>query len=296
MATKKAALFPATAALGAGKATGGYAPPAAPVPHKHVTRMLGADGEESPRLIPADDSVMVGAPLLPEPEDNAPEERFCVDGPVIATPGMPARRSAAAVVTVVPFSTLVTRMETSVGQAALLLNDRLRTLSLRATNTVLSGENLHELCEVADGVTAAAYHVQKWAALLAPAEENLRKPSKPGNCEEQAEAFAAMHCASPRILVAAAGANKGFLKAIKDHGEKAEASVNRTGIPTEDIRALGPHLEAVLHRLSRLSSKVRDPLKKLPASGYGVAPADDQNPFVLPSYLEESGKLDMTNA
>ena len=58
----------------------------------------------------------------------------------------------------------------------------------------------------------------RWAHLLAPGdgEEGFRKPTKPGQCGDRAEAFAAIHCATPRIIVASSGAYKGFRKAIED--------------------------------------------------------------------------------
>jgi len=244
---------PAAAAGGAGRGAAGYTATG----HSHITSLRVAVAEEkSPRLLPFDDGMAVGAPLLPQPEEHGPEERFCMDGPVIQIPGMPARRPATQGDGVLPFPTLVTRMESSVSQASLLLNDRLRTLHGRVQKATLSDLQISELCEIADGVCAAAYHVRKWAAALAPSDEGMQKPAKPGNCEDKDEALAVMHLATSHIIVASACVCKCLRKAITDHCDKAEATVNRIGVPTHDVRALAPHLEAVLCRLSRLSAKV----------------------------------------
>lgn len=272
------------AAAKASDGTGGYPAPA--TAHGHVARMLPSPAEEmSPRLMPLDDNAVVGPPLLPEPEEHSPEERFCMDFP-IGTPGMPCRRTTAVTETALPFPVLVTRMESSIGQASLLLNDRLRTLHLRLQKMTFCDSQLDELCEIADGVVAAAYHLQKWACLLSP-EEGLRKPTKPGHCEDKDEAFAAMHCAAPRIIVAAAGATKGLQKAIHANGEKAEAVVNGIGVPTEDIRALAPHLEALVFRLSRLNARIREPKKDPDVVEQYFAPVIGSTPLeILPQCLE----------
>merc|ERR1712157_419803 len=93
------------------------------------------------------------------------------------------------------------------------------------------------------------------ATLLAP-EDGCKKPSKPFHCAEKNEAFASMHSAATRIIVGAAGACKGLKKHVEDEGDKAEATVNRSGVPTKDIQALVPHFEATIFRLSRLSSRL----------------------------------------
>lgn len=212
----------------------------------------------SPRLIIVDEGTVARAPLLPEPRSpDEEQDRFCTDGPVLETPGMPARRASVLTDAALPFPALVHRMESAVGQGSLLLNERLRTLHLRAQRRKFSKDQIGDLCDIADGVAAAAYHLQKWAALLAP-EDGHRTPTKPSACEDKEEAFASMHFSSPRIIVAAAGAHKGLAKNVKEHGDQAEATLNRKGVRTEDIRALAPHLETLIFRLSRLSCRLQN--------------------------------------
>lgn len=243
-----------------GRAVGGQAEPAGYSAVGHTPILLSGHGDDvSPRLVAPDDAMYVGSHLLAQGghgiEGEGSEERFCNEGPVVGSVGLPARNSATASETALPFAVLVTRMEGAVVQASLLLNDRLSTLHLRGQRATFSEGQVGELCEITYAVSTVAYHLQKWAALLAP-EEFCKKPSKPFHCEAKDEAFALMHCAAPRIIVAVAGACKGLKKQVEDEGDKAEATVNRIGVPTKDIRALVPHFEATIFRLSRLSSRL----------------------------------------
>lgn len=216
-------------------------------------------GDASPRLVAPDDAMFVGTHLLAQSRHGAQaegsEDRFCNEGPVIGSVGLPARNSATSSEARLPFAALVTRMEGAVVQASLLLNDRLSTLHRRGQRATFSEGQVGELCEIAYAVSTVSYHVQKWAALLAP-EEGCKQPSKPFHCEEKDEAFAVMHSAASRIIVGFAAAYKGLKRKVEDTGDEAEATVNRIGVPAQDIRALVPHFEATIFRLSRLNSRL----------------------------------------
>lgn len=198
---------------------------------------------------------IVGAPLLPLPNEK-PEERFCVAGPYIAIPGAQALKTSGRSSSTIAFPDLVARLETGVGQASLLLSDRLHTLRERCGGMLLPNSQTAELCEIADGINAASYHVQKWAHFLA-ASEHMKRPIKPTPCENGAEAFAAMHFAVPRLVVAATEAHRGLSARLKACSEKAEEQVRALGIPLEDLQALAPHLEIFVARVARLSSIAR---------------------------------------
>jgi hypothetical protein len=132
---------------------------------------------------------------------------------------------------------------------------------MRAQASTFSESDVGELCDIADALAAAAYHLQKWAAILAPSE-GLHKPNKPLHSEDKEEAFAVLHLSTSRVIVAAAAAGKGFKMASEEHNDEAESFVNSLGVPSQDIRALAPHLEALIFRVSCLSARLR-PTQKL---------------------------------
>jgi len=140
------------------------------------------------------------------------------------------------------------------GQASLLLSDRLRALKSKCqAGSKLSSAQEEELCGVADGVAAASYHVAKWAFLLRPkGDTQAMKPSKPPRNESTEEAFASVHFSLPRLMVSASEAQRGLTAAVKTR-------LRVQGIPAEDVRAIVPHLERLLLRLGRLSSSLRLP-------------------------------------
>lgn len=243
--------------------------------------------EKSPRLMPLDDGAIIAysKPLLPEVDEH-PQERFCIEAG-IEVAGLPQSRSVVVDYTL-SFPQVVARMEASVRQAVLLLNDRLRTLQLRSRKLWFSDLQSGEMCDIAMGVAAAAYHLQKWASSFP--SSGLDKPKKPFLCEDREEAFAVIQSASPRLLVACAAAHKGMSSVIKEQAEKAEEVINRKGISTQDIRAIAPHLECLIGRISRLSSRLhsREPMRDFvsryftPAFGWRPARlighfADDYN-------------------
>jgi len=217
----------------------------------------------SPRLISLDDGVeVVGAALLPD-VDERPPERFCIDGPCIEAAGMPSRRSSGVHMSQLSFPMLVTRLEQAVTQASVMLCERLKTLRAVWQNSGrLSESQLADFCDLADGIAAASYHLQKWAAILSGAGGHAMPP-KPSRCEDADEAFAVMHSATPRILIGAGESQKGLAAAIKAHGSEAEGHVNKLGVPTKDLRMMGPHLELIIGRLGRLSSRIRAERQRL---------------------------------
>lgn len=213
----------------------------------------------SPRLLSLETSGCepVGAALLLQPSSCEPEDRFCTAGPNIDGPGSMARKSSAAGVAALTFAELVMRLETAMGRASLLLNDRLGTLKHKYCNGHLSRVQETELCDVADRLCTAAYHVQKWAYLLKPKSEQAKKPSKPTQIESTEEAFSAVHFSLPRLIIGAAEAHHGLADVVKVHGTGAEDRVRLLGIPIEDLWAIVPHLERLLLRLGRLSSSLK---------------------------------------
>lgn len=220
--------------------------------------------EESPRLYSFDaGETVLTAPLLPPPQaplaEGEKEERFCVGGPDISSCGQP--RKSTSVNTAMSFADVVARMEAAMGQASLLLNDRLRTLQSRCQGVTLPPAQATEICEIADGVAAAAYHAQKWAFALRSQVPKLdiqdTKPTRPYPCESPEEAFAALHITLPRLMVNSTLAQNALGMIVKAHGEAAEAKVVACGVSLQDLRALAPHLERLVLRLGRLSTAVR---------------------------------------
>lgn len=184
-------------------------------------------------------------------------DRFCVGGPDI---GGSARRSNGADARPLTFAELASRLEASMCQASLLLNDRLSSLQNRLrAGSCLTAPQEHELCAIADGIMAASYHVQKWAHALQGKDGQHRKPTRPGPSETAAEAVALVHLALPRLSFSVSEVDRGLGAAIKAHGDDAEAKVRRLGVPSEDIRAIAPHMELYVMRLGRLSSDVKPP-------------------------------------
>lgn len=224
------------------------------------------DPELSPRLLAQGQGVPHGAPLLrePGPPPDA-DDRFCTQGPIMTCPGMSTRRSTGPHV-LLAFPELIIFVDRSVGQASMFLNDRLRLLEMRLKQAPLPAASRRELCEIADGVCAAAYHAQKWAHLLRPDE--FRQPFKPSGCDDAAMALALMHHATPRLMVGASEAKKAMSAALAQHGDKAEARVNKAGVPTADLRALAPHIESLVGRIGRLSNKLRPENMKVFVLGY----------------------------
>jgi len=248
-----------------GRSTGaaaGKAGAKAPEGYQHKfdpkNRLGYVENEVSPRLQHLDAvgaEPLVGAPLLPPTQtESESDERFCVGGPDLGSVGQ-ARRSTTTV-RAATLAELTTRFHGALGQAALLLNDRLRALQLRlgAGYTMLPSSET-ELLEVADALSAASYYVQKWAHLLDAGK--TQKPSIPGKCEEVEEAIAMMHYGVPKLMVHGSTAQSGLSAVVKKHGDGAEAKVRGLGIDLEDLRALAPHLERMVMRLGRVASSLQ---------------------------------------
>lgn len=126
----------------------------------------------SPRLLGVDTASggcePTGAPLLPPPPvaSGETEERFCTAGPNLDGPATGGRIKGLPSTAGMTFPQLIQQLEAATGQASLLLNDRLRSTQQRCRQITLSRQQEDELCEIADGISAAAYHVQKWAYSL----------------------------------------------------------------------------------------------------------------------------------
>lgn len=243
--------------------------------------LAGFEEPPSPKLIPVDfQEVHNAGPLLPPPAHGSEqEERFCTGGPDISSCGQ-VRRSDAAAVSNLTLPEVIARLEPAVGQASLLLNDRLRTFQARAQGKVLSAHQVQEIMSITDGVMAAAYHLQKWAFLLQPKGGELRQPTRQGHCESLEEAMALLHVAVPRITFAVAEAGRGLEAALKASGANIERKLRTVGISSLDLRAVGPHLEKIVFRLGSLSSDIRN------------APKREDGLGVQASLLEDHRRLD----
>lgn len=223
--------------------------------------VLYPDGEMSPLLRPLKAEVAHTAPLLPPPPPPSTpagftsEALFCTEGPELGGCGQ-ARRSNSKEGSTMTLPQLVARVKGVVNQASLLINERLATLRRRCSGTLMSAEHRQELCEIAGGIDAAAYRVQKWAFALQGDSGELRKPVRPATCQTLDEAYAVFHAALPRLMINAAKAFKGLTAAVKAHGDEAEAELQSVGISSEDLRSLAPHLESLVHRLGRLLLRV----------------------------------------
>lgn len=225
-------------------------------------RILPNPKEEfSPRLLSLEFAAMdpSGAPLLaPQPtgeEDLEGVDRFCSAGPNIDGPGS-SKRSSLSSPADVAFPELVSRLEKQMNQASLLLNDRLRSLKGKCHTASLSQPQQAELCEISDGVAAAAYHVQKWAHALGRPDQ-FQRPTKPSSSERVEEAFAAVHFSLPKLMVNTTEVYRLLDAVVKTHGAKSEAHVKSLGVAADDIRAIAPHLERLLLRLGRLSTAIK---------------------------------------
>lgn len=244
--------------------------------------------EDSPRLFGQDSGPFesTGSPLLPPPAPQAgeaPDERFCTAGPNLDGSGTGKNKlpSTAGLT----FVQVVAMLDAAMGQASLLLNDRLHSLLARlSSHSVITQEDETELCDIADGLSSASYHTQKWTYIchtsrkaeihrgktrdghaldLAHAEDSTvlgnhnKKPTRPQSCSEFQEAVACMHFVMPRLMVNAAEAQKCLVSIIKTYGSGAELHAKKLGIVTNDIRSLVPHLERLIARLGRLTSSLR---------------------------------------
>lgn len=229
-----------------------------------AVRALKAGPEDpSPRLLRlAPHQRGAGSSLLPPPppkrgdDGGYPDDRFCTAGPTLEGPG--GRRSVGDQPEEMAFCDLAERLESAMGQASLILSDRLQTLQRRMKGATLTATQRKELCSIADGISAAVYHVGKWAhAMQAKGETAISRPNRPSPCGDEEEASASLRYLIAKLTVISADAARGLAKAVKTHGDDAEAQVSKMGVPVEDLRSLAPHLEALIMRLGRLSQNIR---------------------------------------
>lgn len=213
------------------------------------------DGGDSPKLWRRESKSTepTGAPLLPDPApaEPSPDSRFCMDGPFCFPGGDSASSSAVSL----SFPELVQRIESTAGQAALLLNDRIESLHRRAQGAELPLSQIDETNAIADSVAAATYHCQMWAHALSGGE--VRKPMKPEPCKDLDESFASMHFSMPWLMISAREVQGSLSKALSEHGAGAEARIRKRGVPADDLRSFSPHLEQIVHKLNRLLYELR---------------------------------------
>lgn len=221
-----------------------------------------AEVEYSPRLTPFDAPMEgIGAALLPElAHDDG--EKFCTTAPVVGDEGVrrSSRISAMNARSVSIWDT-ASRIDNFVAQATLLLSERVAGLRSRVRNATMVEHQSVELCDIADGVAAASYHLQKWIAVL-DTYGNPRPAQRPSHVESPEEAFAVLHTMLPRLSMSAKEAQRCFAAAAGNSagrvpGQTDEDRVRQLGVPPEDLRAFGPHLERLVARVGRLSSTLR---------------------------------------
>jgi len=249
---------------GAGKAARGSAYSPAPGA-RSLVKAAPEQQELSPRLFKVEPNATMGAPLLPPPrpksrdDSNGNEDRFCTSGPTLE--GVGGQKSVSSQAEELTFADLVVRLEAIMGQASLLISDRIQTLQRRSRGAKLTAAQVTELCEIADGISAATYHAAKWAYVLQPKGETaLSKPKKPSRCTDMEEASASLRYLIAKLAVTAAAAGKALADAVKTHGDEAEKKVRKMGVPIEDLQSLAPHLEWLIMRLGRLAGNVKQGL------------------------------------
>eukprot|EP00929_Paragymnodinium_shiwhaense_P055785 TRINITY_DN27924_c0_g1_i1.p1 TRINITY_DN27924_c0_g1~~TRINITY_DN27924_c0_g1_i1.p1 ORF type:complete len:354 (-),score=73.16 TRINITY_DN27924_c0_g1_i1:666-1727(-) len=237
-------------------------PKSAPGGQYSTYRLGGACvGEYTPRLLPLDPaeagvSATKGAPLLPEASER-PMERFSTgkaldDGSCRHKCGLVGQ-------TELSFDELIGRMEATVSQAALLLNDRLRFVQrcYQLSGATLPALESSQLLEIADGIAAAAYFVQSWAHAY-KVQSQPHKPARPVHCEDLDDALSSLRVAMPKLLVGASELQKAMAAAVAASSSAAEeARAAKLGVKLADLRALAPHLEHFIGRLGKLNSNLK---------------------------------------
>jgi hypothetical protein len=208
------------------------------------------DHIENPLFRTAAFMTLRSAPLLPElPEKPAsPEERFCTQGPNASDDKSKMLSKD------MSFSDVLARLDTNVSQAALLLNDRLKTLETKCRSRQPSETQLAEICNVADAFATASYYITHWAHLLG-VPCRLHKPVKPAPCVDLDDAFATMRSASSWLMVSTGAVQQALIVFLRDRGTAAEKRLSALGVQTEDIRNLVPRLECLITRLSLVLSQ-----------------------------------------
>lgn len=236
---------------------------------------------ESPRLSSSKcDGIRRGAPLVP-PMPELPEERFCTGETRVEFPAPKQKGPEGDAVESI--ADIVTQLEIAMNQATLLLSQRLLSLQERQKVVVLAEAQVQELCRIADMILAASYHVGKWAAALA--KDPADRPVRPIPCSDSEEAFSSMRIAMPRLAVNAAGARAGLDAALRERGEGAEAWLRQKGVPSEDLRALGPHLQGALQRLNVLLNGLKRrsrPAREGEGEGEPTPPPPGADEYVAP--------------
>merc|ERR1719498_273953 len=126
------------------------------------------------------------------------------------------------------FSDVLARLDTNVAQAALLLNDRLRTLEIKCRSRQPSEVQLAEICNVADAFGTASYYITNWAHLLG-VPCRYHKPVKPAPCIDLDDAFASMRSASSWLMVSTGAVQKALIAVLRDRGAAAEKRLSVLG-------------------------------------------------------------------
>lgn len=187
-------------------------PPAKARPHlalsnapSQVHRKLAASPESecsfddlcaSPQLLPAPPGALdTFLRVTARASADNPESRFCTHAPRLEFGGAVENRGRRQLKC--SLRVFASRLHTSVSQACVLLLERLSTLKACLVN--LDHAASGQLLELASGVQAASYHMQKWSVALALEGALPSLPSRPDNAEE---AMAILHLAVPRVMIA----------------------------------------------------------------------------------------------
>eukprot|EP00931_Biecheleriopsis_adriatica_P093025 TRINITY_DN66779_c0_g1_i1.p1 TRINITY_DN66779_c0_g1~~TRINITY_DN66779_c0_g1_i1.p1 ORF type:complete len:340 (-),score=83.25 TRINITY_DN66779_c0_g1_i1:39-1010(-) len=246
-----------------------------------------ADDCASPRLLPAPDGAFasfLGGTLMPPTEETL--GRFCTEGPKLEFGGPMARDTGGE--TKIPLRQFAMRLQSAIAQAATLLLDRLKTLKSCDSNGFNALQS-QELLLLSQGVQAASYYLQKWAACL---DSSSMPPFKPPAATTTEEALAMMNVSLPRLIVASSSLQAGLqaliprvelpegpedpteeelelqleaeAKAKEEAEAKAAEKLRGRGIPPEMLFHVVPHLEQLIYQASCVINSLRSRSSKAP--------------------------------
>jgi len=138
-------------------------------------------------------------------------------------------------------SNCLAQIDAAIGQASLILNDRVKILLEKCPNVCanLPEPLCFDLCEIADDLAKVSYHVMKWRAFLGGGKM-LQKPLP---SEDPDMAIATLHFTVPRLMM-----NVGEVLQLY------EPNAHHRGMNglSNELQRVAPHLECLIARLNRL--------------------------------------------
>lgn len=261
-------------------------------PPKRPSETRNSDDVESPRLPPAPANAFAGfLKSLARQASGEGEGRFCTEGPRVEFGG--SEEPTAVDVTSCPMRQAASRLQSEISQSALLLLERLKALKLPPEFNATHGEKLLEL---AQGVQAASYYIQKWASILDPTSP---APMRQPQVSAAEESVAQINIALPKIIVASSSLQAGLRKLVPEvttpaspedltdeeldrqlaleadakarADVKAHSDLERRGLSLQKLYSVVPHLEHLVYQASCLSTSLRASKAAGPRGGYVAA-------------------------